>query len=341
MAQDSLNIPKYYKYVNESNALLSRYKYEEALQGFRNAFKQVKNPFFTDLNNALFAVSQSTQIDTKFAVSILEQIQNKGICIHERYKSIEGYSKFLSMISHQGCNKVCNSAREAELNRGMKLDQVLREFGRVEYGHVYHEDVFGGIRIIDSINSILVENVLNEALLKKINLEDYVGYNNVYHTFVILLHNGPWGRVDRDFLTKLVHQGILDARNIAYLFDELCNVDYRGEIFSNWAEDNHCEPNLNIFGTTKLWSNGDVFLMEIDTVSRAYKNVEAKRNSFFLPEMHEDAKVTAFAHYMKSKGMDYGRIRRMPLQVINNVIENIKREGKSYRLIKSVNDLNF
>src|SRR5690606_5203503 len=147
---DSTN--KYWENIEKAHIALCQEQYEEASSYFDKAFPLIKKPFFADLNNAIYVQIKQQNTDSSKVIHWLQSIQNKGICIHERYTDEIDFVWFLDKVSHEKCIQIKSNSLSASIEKLYATDQVLRVFSDDILGQNYDPKLLPAIDRIDSVN---------------------------------------------------------------------------------------------------------------------------------------------------------------------------------------------
>src|SRR5690606_22991836 len=210
---------------------------EEAVLLYDSALLLIRNPFFVDINNAIYAQIKSQKPNIKKIQNYLIKIQKKGICVHEEYENTEEFQPYLSMIIEDDCSQIINEQAKNVINKAIDEDQKVRNI----HPNVYHSSVMPHIKTTDSINYFIADSIIRLAETSSISLQNYIGYRGTNNLLVLLLHSEPWGNYNKVLLDRLVKKGLLEARRLAALYDDYCGGHYdNGKIDSDFREKYNC-----------------------------------------------------------------------------------------------------
>ncbi|WP_214226678.1 hypothetical protein [Pedobacter sp. B4-66] len=284
------SLQQYYDAVHHANVLICKGDFEGANKVFNAGLKLTKYPFYTDINNAIFAQVNSKSPDTSKIVSYLKMLQHKGICVHEEYEKRDKFRPFLGLVKEAECHKVVNTAARKSVQDAIELDQKPRKDTR----GTEHPAVQSEMRHVDSFNYGLVRKILIEAENKNIPIENLIGNDASTSLFTLIQHNASWGRLDRFQIERLIIKGVLEASSTA------SNLDYFYKIGYIKKDKDVCDQ-YGLYGNSILllvYISGPYKPAFISKLSKeCYASISKNRKKMYLPDVLEEAKVRAFAFY--------------------------------------------
>lgn len=331
-------VEQYYNKIHLAEIALCKGKLNEGKELYQKSIANNTRAFYTDLNNAIFAEVNSTKPDLNLITSYLNAIQHKGVCVHKKYKDHPKYALYLKQVNHAECNKVKDVSLASSVEKMYATDQVLRNFSADSLGEDYALRLMPAIEKIDSVNFDAIHQLLSMCYKNNLPLEEQIGCDGLEKLFVILLHNGPWGRYDEELLRKMVLAGLIDNRLISFLFDNHCNGNYRQEIEDKeWKVNNRCNPDYKLFGTGLAQNiNQKIYIVELK--HDELLEVNSNRKRLLLFDVYEEAKVKAFVYFNLDNGLYYPGLSSFVSEGMDNRFE---KNYQGYKYIKYSNLLNY
>lgn len=297
--QNINTVDSYNKTVHEANIQLCLHHYDRAKKCFDSAFL-IAQPFFTDLNNALVVETLQDQPDTARIIHYLEQIQRKGICVHDKYRKRTTVIPFLRLIEEKDCNTIRDEQVKAIVDTAIARDQAIRNYALEKYKDVYPKAMLPEINRVDSINFFQIDSMLRTLAMGNILIEDVMGTETFYSCMTVLLHNVAWGRDDTGLLISLAQKGLAESAYIALNLDDYCGI-------TRFSDQQPECPGFGYYGTcacTITLRNAYILIPE----KNKYEAITRNRRKLFLPDVIEEAKIRAFIAFNLKQGFDYGGI---------------------------------
>lgn len=337
-ARENDQAPAYYSLVHLAYVSLCKEDLNAAALMFDSAFSTMQ-PFFTDLNNALYVQINLPRPDKSKVKQYLLLLQQKGICVHEQYKDIGNYEPYLKLVNYTDCKQVIDSSLWRKVKEAMALDQVLRIFSSDSLGSAYDPRILPALDKADSVNYCLVDSILRLSLERNTPIEELIGYDAFSGLCIILLHNGPWGRYAKNIVDSITLIGLMDNRETSYLYDRNCTGHYRRKIYGSWAREQSCDIDCQLFGTL-LFSqlNDKIYITGIDNIKRSIIN--NLRKLYNLPDVIEEAKIKAYIAFKLDDGLRYPG---MTLISYEGAEETFEKNYQGYPYIRYLHrkDYNF
>jgi len=335
-AGDNNKVAAYYRYVHMAYTSLCKENLPGAAVMFDSAFA-IMRPFFTDLNNAIYTQVSLPVPDRNKVRQYLEQMQQKGICVHKQYKDIARYQACLKLADSACCKENGNTVLHKRIQEAFALDQVLRRFSMDSLGRDYDARILPALDKIDSGNYKLADSILRTALANNVPVEEFTGYEGFQNLWIILLHNGPWNRYDKGLLDSLVWKGAVDNREISFLFDSYCNGNYARKIRGNWVREQQCDADGQLFGTMLFNDLDDrIYIADIDTQKKNI--IDKRRMLYYLPDAIEEAKIKAYVAFRLDEGLRYPGIVSISYEGAAGTFE---KNYSGYRYIRYLNKQDY
>lgn len=290
IASATPEIKKYYEIAHTATIFSVKGDFEKASESFEKAFTFIKVPFQIDINNAIYAETHRKNPDNRKINKYLKWIQNKGVCIHERYKQYSYMSNYIAALPHNDCNKVKNISLHNKIKLMIENDQKVRNL----HPNIYHSSVMPIIKTQDSINYIEAEKILYSFLRNNIQVQEEIGEVCQGELYVILLHANPWGNYNKNLFDSMCIMGLMDNRVIADYSDGGCHGSYdNNTIKSDWRDKYNCQKFSNIYGTIMMFVNKIAVLVippqeEINRLNKV-------RESIYLQDIIDVRKFQIFA----------------------------------------------
>lgn len=297
--QNINRVDAYNKAVHEANINLCLNNYAQAKKCFDSACA-IAPPFFIDLNNALVIETLQDQPDTTRIIHYLEQIQRKGICVHDKYKKRTTVIPFLRLMEEKDCNTIRDEQVKAIVDTAIARDQAIRNYALEKHKDVYPKAMLPEINRVDSINFFQVDSVLRTLLTKNIPIENIMGVDAFSYCMTVLSHNVCWDRDDTDLLISLAQKGLAASAYIAWNLDSYCGAT------RFLSPQPHC-PGFGYYGTsicTLTFRNAYILIPG----KSDYETITHNRQKLFLPDVMEEAKIRACLAFRLKQGFDYGGI---------------------------------
>lgn len=291
--QDTMKIRKYFEIVHEATRYIVRNDYPAAITMYQQAFQLLESPFSLDVNNMVFALTESRYPDTAEVTRYLKILQKKGRCVHEYYARYPKIVPYCSLLDHNDCNRTDNQELTALLEQLVEKDQEARRL----HPDIYHASVIDRIRAMDSTNYHKLVKIFRYLLKDDLRAENEIGIRGTGSIDLLLQHAAPWGFYNKPLTDSLILMGCLDSRYLASIYDHSCKFySYRNmPRLSDWRSDAGC-VNGSIYGSiTAKFSSGQstVVLFIPDAVRREQLN--RKRREIYLQDIVDCRKFTVYA----------------------------------------------
>ncbi|MBX9448404.1 MAG: hypothetical protein KL787_01215 [Taibaiella sp.] len=255
--QDTMKIRKYFEKVHEATKSVVRNDYPAAIILYKEAFKLLESPFSLDVNNLIFALTESRYPDTAEIIRCLKILQGKGRCVHEYYARYPKIAPYCDLLDHKDCNRTNNQELAALLEQLVEKDQEARRL----HPDIYHASVIDRIRVMDSSNYHNLVNIFRYLLKHGLRAEDEIGARGTGSIDLLLQHAAPWGFYNKPLTDSLILTGCLDSRYLASVYDHSCKFySYRNAPrLSDWRSDAGC-INGSIYGSiTSKFASGQKY----------------------------------------------------------------------------------
>lgn len=340
--KQTLNISVYYELVNNAHLAICKGNFDEAGSLFDKAFGVIKYPFFTDINNAIYSKVNSKFPNKTKIRSYFEMIQRKGICIHDKYKNVPGYSLYLNDIPHSNC-ALSDSTNYTLLKQIYNTDQNIRTYAIDILNEFYPKILMNSIRTIDSINFKIVDGLFESNKEQNLPLEESFGFQAINEfAFVLLIHGAPWGYTNDTLLSKLCKAGRLDNRLLTTILDAHCSGNYRrGEVENmEWKKKSGCDIGLGLFGNKVLNFINYKAYIPFEQDSSLVNSIDLLRKQYHLPEMYMEAKIRAYSCFNIRNGFYYPGMVSMNAEGLDKRFEK-NYQGHNYIKYENVMDYDF
>jgi hypothetical protein len=340
------DLEQYYQLSQKATAEVCKGNYDKANRMFKDAFKDYKITYFTDLNNALYAAVRSNKIDSIYIKKLFAEIGTRGISIRERFGKRPAYTPYINLMASSNSDSLPAKDPIAvnHISDAILRDQAIRSIsGKLSQPNFYTRDKFilPAVRAIDSANFEVVCDVLRSALKKKENLERTVGYQAVQSLITMLWHCSPWGYDNKELLDSCLAVGVLYAPLVANAFDHFCTGGYYLNVQSRWLIEQNCHKVYGLYGSSaslQFTETCYIFKMADSTL----KVINHRRKQHYLNDVYENAKIISYAFFFASEGFVYPGVESIPDRDFENSYEQIlKNKGIKHILYRSKEDYDY
>lgn len=300
--QDSDIIRRYFEITHEATKAVVMNDHPKAINLYRQAFELRASPFSIDVQNMIYTLSESAEVDSAEMFGYLKMMQNKGRCIHEFYVRYPKIAPYCALMDHNDCSKTNNKEMTDWIQQLMKNDQAARSLHPKD---PYHASVIDQVRATDSTNYQSLIKVLRYLLENKLQAEDELGITGIGSINVLLQHNAGWGFYNKSLTDSLILMGCLDSRYLAEIYDHNCRVNHyrNAPQLSNWSEEMGCVNNT-IYGSivtefTEFTGEHKEIVLFIPSAARR-EQLNKRRREIYLQDIVDCRKFSVFALLNKS-----------------------------------------